>query len=347
MERRPGARFLEGRRELLGMESRVVTLEEASRLHFHALRPWGWSPRVHGMLDGIPADEGGREEWGPGKKELYSRVTALSVLTRVRGDLELPEAIFPRVEESVEGVAVQARRQAVVMKAPWSSSGRGVLMVGPGEISREERAWLSGVLRGQGYVTVEKRLDKASDFALEFWIEGSGDVRYMGLSQFFTGEKGNYQGNYTGPQACIEQEITRYVGEPLFRATRESVTRALRDVFGGKYRGPLGVDMMLYRDEEGAHRLHPCVEINSRYTMGIVALNLSGRYLAPGSEGIFRVSCFPRAGEAYRACRERAEESPARVEAGRLLSGYLPLTPVDEDTRFVAELTCHERGKRA
>jgi hypothetical protein len=262
------------------------------------------------------------------------------MLERMRGDLELPDDIFPHVENRVEGVIARAKQHAVVIKSPWSSSGKGLLMAEPDGIGRKEREWLSGVLRKQGHVMVERRLDKISDFALEFWMERSGEIRYMGLSRFFTGEKGGYHGNYIGTQACIEQEITRHTGERLLQSIREAVTRALRESFGGRYRGPLGVDMMLYRDGVGECRVHPCVEINLRYNMGILALNLSERYLSPGSEGIFRISYFPRAGEAYRACRTREQEAPPRIEAGRVLSGCLPLTPVDEETRFVAEITC-------
>jgi hypothetical protein len=346
VDEKPDVRFLDERHALLKMENRVVTLLEAKQLHFHALRPWGWSPRVDGMLGDLSVDEGGHEGWNPEKKALYGRSTALAVLERVRDDLTLPDAIFPRVESTVEGVVIQARRHALVIKSPWSSSGRGLLMVEAGKVGHKEKEWLTGVLRGQGHVMVEKKLEKLSDFALEFWMEEPGNTRYMGLSRFFTGEKGNYRGNYIGPQARIEQEFTRHVGKPLFQAIRESVARVLQESLGGRYRGPLGVDMMLYRDEEGECRVHPCVEINLRYNMGIVALMLSDRYLAPGSEGVFQLSYFPRAGEACRACMERATGAPLRREAGRVLSGYLLLTPVREDTRFVAEITCREETRK-
>ena len=39
----------------------------------------------------------------------------------------------------------------------------------------------------------------------------------------------------------------------------------------GIYEGPLGVDMMLV-NTENATKLHPCVEVNLRRTMGHVAL---------------------------------------------------------------------------
>ena len=44
----------------------------------------------------------------------------------------------------------------------------------------------------------------------------------------------------------------------------------------GKYKGPLGVDMMIVKDYlAGGYFLHPCVEVNLRRTMGHVALSIS------------------------------------------------------------------------
>ena len=42
-----------------------------------------------------------------------------------------------------------------------------------------------------------------------------------------------------------------------------------------RYNGPVGVDSFLYRDLQGRVRWKPVVEINPRYTMGRVALELA------------------------------------------------------------------------
>ena len=43
------------------------------------------------------------------------------------------------------------------------------------------------------------------------------------------------------------------------------------------YLGPVGVDMFVYHDAEGYH-LNPCVEINLRHTMGMVAHAIAQRH---------------------------------------------------------------------
>lgn len=50
------------------------------------------------------------------------------------------------------------------------------------------------------------------------------------------------------------------------------------------YRGPVGVDAFVFKGADGRCRFKPVVEINPRYTMGRLALELM-RQAAPGSEG--------------------------------------------------------------
>src|SRR5262249_45365236 len=54
------------------------------------------------------------------------------------------------------------------------------------------------------------------------------------------------------------------------------------------YLGPVGIDAFVYRTIEGGCRLKPVVEINPRYTMGRLTLELMN-HVAPGSSGLFRL----------------------------------------------------------
>ena len=44
---------------------------------------------------------------------------------------------------------------------------------------------------------------------------------------------------------------------------------------GRDYVGPVGVDALVYRDRDGELRLKPVVEVNPRFTMGRIALNMA------------------------------------------------------------------------
>ena len=50
----------------------------------------------------------------------------------------------------------------------------------------------------------------------------------------------------------------------------------------------MGIDAFAYRDVDGKIRLKPIVEINPRYTMGRVTVELM-KHVAPGSRGMFRL----------------------------------------------------------
>ena len=112
-------------------------------------------------------------------------------------------------------------------------------------------------------------------------------------------------------------------------------TEVLRQVFATEYRGYLGVDMLVYRGKDGRARLHPCVEINMRYTMGMVALRLS-RLLEPGRTGYFRVEYEKEEGAALAIHRELQARHPLFINFGRIQKGYLSLCPVAGETHYRA-----------
>ena len=62
----------------------------------------------------------------------------------------------------------------------------------------------------------------------------------------------------------------------LLEDIKEKIQVVLGQWLKCKYKGPLGVDMMIVKDYlAGEYFLHPCVEVNLRRTMGHVALSLS------------------------------------------------------------------------
>ena len=67
---------------------------------------------------------------------------------------------------------------------------------------------------------------------------------------------------------------------------RERIPNVLGDLLAG-YAGPVGVDAMVYRKTNGDLGLRHVVEVNVRFTMGRVALELLRRF--PNRTGRFRV----------------------------------------------------------
>lgn len=305
--------------------------------------PWGVSPQSTHFYEQLKEESKWEGLSVPSYDEAYARLcsrqTAAVCLRSLLSVLPEPDRdILPRFRSSLEEIEEIVKREEgpMVIKAPYSSSGRGLLWVS-GALGETDREWLSGVLKKQGSVSVERALDRKQDFAMEFFSDGKGNVSYEGLSLFNTGKQGTYAGNFLGSQEEIEMRITEYIAPELLKEIRDSLVVTLQEIGGHLYRGYIGVDMMAYAAPgEDSCRLHPCVEINWRHTMGVVALSLSKR-LAEGQTGLFRVGYYPNPGEAYEKHLIMERRTPL-LEEGRLVVGYQPLCPVTPESKYWAYL---------
>ncbi|MDR1756507.1 MAG: hypothetical protein LBR65_06070 [Culturomica sp.] len=326
----PDPAFLQMNRELFGVDPQLALWEAYCPDPAFRPVPWGWSPRMDYLFQTAC--------WKEEYRELMSRLTARACLERVYrlGGERLP-GLLPEVCRTLEAVRQAACRGAVVVKAPWSSSGKGVLRAGPGVLLGKEAEWVSGILRRQGYVMVEKRLDKVCDLAGEFVLE-DGRCRFVAWSLFTTGSRGEYKGNFLGRQSRIEEYLSRYAELSVWAELKERVADALRVLIASRYEGVLGVDMMVYKDDKGKYNIQPCVEINLRHTMGYLAHRFSDRFVAEQSSGRFTLDFFAGEGEALQRHRQNSREFPLKVVSGKIVSGYHALTPVNKNTGFMASV---------
>ena len=100
-----------------------------------------------------------------------------------------------------------------VLKTPYSSSGRGLLWLPERKLTAKDRAWIEGALNKQGCVSIECALNKYQDFAMEFYSDGNGNIRYEGLSVFGAEKKGAYSGNVLGEQTYLESFFVENFGK--------------------------------------------------------------------------------------------------------------------------------------
>lgn len=246
--------------------------------HTIEVAPWGWNTAIRNTLleAGVPETSMPDIRQLETIRELSSRRLAVRMLDSFKDRDGLTG--FSRPCDSFEEVmSFLIHNKDIVIKAPWSSSGRGVRYTKEGEAEHDESLirWIHNVIDRQGFVVAEERCDKEMDFAVEFTALPDGKVQCCGLSLFST--KGSaYTGNLLLTEREKENIIDRYI--PINRLNRIIIEseRFLGEHIAGQYVGPLGVDMMIVRgDEEGSYMLNPCVEINMRRTMGHVALALT------------------------------------------------------------------------
>ncbi|MBR1389312.1 MAG: hypothetical protein IJ569_06815 [Prevotella sp.] len=253
-----------------------VEKRQLERLDIDHVKSWGWDLALRAFLlrYGVKPEACATEADIATIRELSHRRTAVSVLSRIQREGTTGESMLAcSIPEIVE---LRQRWGKIVVKAPWSSSGRGIRFIG-GEIDSYQNGWLQNVIRRQGSVVVEPFYNKVKDFAMEFEIDESGKISCLGLSLFHT-SNGAYTGNILAHEEEKREMISRYVSTELLDAVQQDIILSAGDIFQGNYKGPFGVDMMIVARPDGnGFLLHPCVEINLRRTMGHVALSLTGK----------------------------------------------------------------------
>ena len=238
--------------------------------------------------------------------------------------------------------------------------------------------WANALIKRHGYLTAEPFYDKVQDFAMEFCIR-EGQCHFIGYSLFSTNHHGRYESNLLMEDEKIEAQLTQYVPSPALHAVRDWVIAHHHIIIPTEWdttRHPLyfGIDMMVVRkadcqlstlkvrasEQESSllelfqraqpklnnavvnsqFRIHPCVEINLRLNMGIIAHEVRRKLLAPGTEGTFHVTAFPTEEAAQQFHQEQTTKYPPVYREGKIVSGYHPLTPIHPHTRHHAYVMC-------
>lgn len=253
---------------------RFVTREQLAALPAEGVDVWGWDLAIRAfllrcgvaecLLPGVEAIAAIRD--------LSHRRHAGEMLAQLQGPGVVGEAVMltelqPLYERFDRG-------ECLVVKAPWSSSGRGVRFY-ENTLTNSDFGWLHRILATQGAIMIEPHYNKVRDFGMEFSSDGEGHVTYLGLSLFSTAGTA-YTGNVLASEEEKMETISRYIPDDLLVAVRQKIESLSAALFRGRYAGPFGIDMMVVaRPDRDGFLLHPCIEINLRRTMGHVAISLT------------------------------------------------------------------------
>lgn len=232
------------------------------------IMPWGWDYSIKRFLkeNGIP------ESLLPGNdflnhiRILSHRRTVIpfreTINRKLGKDNKIKAKELFKVEE-VEEFLIS--NPLSYFKAPWSSSGRGIVV--SDHISRKGLLeWSHGIIRRQGSVIAEASWDRVFDFATE-WIIKENNPFFLGYSVFEVSSRGKYHRNIKASQDSLFRLIKKNVPE-FNKEIIEAQEEALKAHIAPYYSGPLGIDMLA--DSNGD--INSCVEINLRLTMGLIEL---------------------------------------------------------------------------
>lgn len=330
--------FLKMMKELLGVDVQLVTEPELCDEKASVFSPWGWDASLRKRLLTLGAEPSAlpSEEVLAAWRHYSHRSQAVVLLPKLRlSEYFCGESFYLNTLDACQSFV--EGRKACLLKAPLSGSGKGLNWC-KGVFTSFISGWCGRVVASQGGVVGEPIYNKVEDFAMEFYADGEGKVIFAGYSLFHTGGSGMYAGNDLLPNEKIVRKLSEYVPSEELSRLKGCLEKELSALLGCSYRGYLGVDMMIcqFPDEAPCYRIHPCVEINLRMNMGVVARLLTDRYLASEAEGRFQIAYYPSAGVALEEHRQMSASHPLCVEGGRISSGYLPLVPVTRQSRYRA-----------
>ncbi len=257
----------------------ISRIAELGPCHIH---PWGWDATLrHQLLQvgvspvHLPSDE--QLDW---IRRLSHRRTSIAV------HQALDEAFSPCPVELCtyeEVMSFAASHPGCYLKMPWSGSGKGIYHVIDPTGDNHVPRWIEGALKRQGSLLCEVGLNRVQDFAIECECR-DGKASLIGYSVFDS----DFHSQFGSGRVVPMEELHRFLVNlcPDLDNVVDDVLKAIDGIVAPHYNGPIGIDMMLYWDENGKIALNPCVEVNLRMTMGMVTAAMGSRH---GLRGNFTI----------------------------------------------------------
>ena len=276
--------------------------------------PWGWDwdtrdhiHRKYGIkMRDLPTDDDLEFI-----RNISSRISSIYCLERLRERRIDFTCTLPQYLDSEDKLwnfitEKDAAGIPFVLKTPWSSSGRGLLVsfstTSNGLVVNNSRTLLMkqalGTINKMGGIMGEEWIsNKVQDFAMLFYASDK-DVRFIGYS-LFDNDKSSISTTYRQGYLLSNEKIVERLSFPndhlssIAKAYEDLLTEMLQPLFGKPWHlGYFGVDMLTYHNktEDNAKpdlKVHPCVELNLRCTMGVVCRLWYDQH---NSEGVFRIS---------------------------------------------------------
>jgi uncharacterized ferritin-like protein (DUF455 family) len=225
-----------------------------------------------------------------------SRLTSATTKNWLCTEAEVGMAVSS-LDEALAAIATIRRRghHKIIIKEALGLAGSNAIRLFEPEILETHSRWIVKTVENGRQLVVEPWLERELDFSVQLEMTGDG-LKLCGYTGLINDAKGQFQANVAlpGHQKKIPANLIALFPEPpdiaqrlhalyanIFALLEEELRRA-------NYSGPVGIDAFAYRDVDGQIRLKPIVEINPRYTMGRLTVELM-KHAAPGSRGLFRL----------------------------------------------------------
>ena len=271
------------------------------------LRPWAWGPDSVELLTPLASSlNEPAQRFNTTLGQVYSKAWSAVFLSQLLREME-PEAwlcteneVGTAVTELTHALEVIAAIRArghhkIVVKEALGVAGSNAIRLWEPELIEAHRRWMINSFEKGQTLVIEPWLEREMDFSAQLEMTTDG-LKLCGYTGLYNDRKGQFLANSAAPNHARQIPTTV---TSLFPAPADLVARLhglYAKVFAvletelraAEFSGPLGIDAFVYRTSQGDCRVKPVVEINPRYTMGRVTVELM-KQVAPGSHGLFRL----------------------------------------------------------
>ena len=314
VNKKPAVEFLSRVKQAGFPLPEFVALADVQKLQSRklgCLRPWAWGPDSLELLQPLFASVTG-ENRAAGSRfneklaKIYAKSWSADFLRRQL--LEKPAADWLCTENEIgEPVNSPAEAQAavnkirsrghhkVVVKQSFGVAGSNALRLFEPEILPAQWRWMENAFAQKRELVVEPWLERVQDFSVQLEMAANG-LKLCGYTGLMCDPRGQFTANFAESHhhKRIPAKVVSQFREP------PDISQRLLDYYNGifaaleaelramDFLGPIGIDAFVYRDSNGATKLKPVVEINPRYTMGRVLVELM-RQTHQNCVGVFQL----------------------------------------------------------
>ena len=290
---------------------RIDPSDNVTQRKLGPLRPWAWGPDSVELLAPLFASVTGEKRtatqcFNERTAELYSKAWSAALLRKflsgfgsvpwlcTRAEAGVTVKTLPETLEAIAAIRARGHHRLVVKEA-LGLAGHNAIRLWEPELLDTQHRWLARACEQGRQLVVEPWLERAMDFSVQLEMTPLG-LKLCGYTTLINDQRGQFQANRAAPNhgQRLPADMIALFREPrdislrlhgLYSEVMAMLEAGLREA---DYLGPVGIDAFVYRTPSGECRLKPIVEINPRYTMGRLTVELM-KQTCPGSHGLFRL----------------------------------------------------------
>jgi len=173
-----------------------------------------------------------------------------------------------------------------LLKPRWGTSGRGRVAGQRRHLDAISDRAFSRLAHAAGAI-LEPALDRTADLSVQMWLDGA-DATIVGTTRQLVSEQGEWLGNV----GHLTDQGRSVSGDPADHELVSAARAIAVELAAAGYHGPCGVDSFRFVGPDDAEILRPVVELNARWTTGLVALGLLERARSAGRTDGAAAWCF-------------------------------------------------------